>query len=160
MANADRPQGFKPYGMVRRITPYEAGSTIYPGDAVKLSSDGQIDSASAGDALLGVALDYATSGQTCRVYDDPAQQFIGQGDEGELDAQTDIGNNCDIVATAGNSTYKASRMEIDSSTVTAAGSAQVQILRLLPEVNNAFGTNAQVVFRINEHQLVDAKSGV
>lgn len=161
MANADRPRGFWPVGKLLRVGLYESGAAVYPGDAVKLSSDGQIDPASAGDALLGVALSYASgAGLEVMVADSPEQLFGVQADETEIDAQTDIGNNCDITATAGNSTYLVSRMELDSSTQTAAGSAQLQIMRIERRPDNALGTNVDVIVRINEHQLVDGKSGV
>lgn len=161
MANADRPRGFAPYGKVSRMTRYEAGSEVFPGDAVKLASDGQVDAAAAGDTLLGVAANYASgAGVELMVWDDPEQSFVGQADETELDAQTDIGNNCDIVATAGSSTYKTSRMEVDSSTVGAAA-AQVTILGIERRPDNAFGGFCDVVFRINEHQVrKDAFAGI
>ncbi len=161
MANADRPRGFWPVGKLCRVSLYESGAAIYPGDAVKLSSDGQIDPAAAGDALLGVALSYASAaGQEVMVADDPEQLFASQADEGQIDAQTDIGNVADILATGGDSTYLVSRMEVDSSTVTDAGSAQVQIMRIERRADNALGTNVDLIVRINEHQLVNGSSGV
>jgi hypothetical protein len=161
MANGDRPNGFRPYGPIQSpAMAYQAGGTIYPGDAVKMNSSGVVVVAAAGDALLGVAEGKAASGEKVKVFDNPNQRFVGQLAGSEINEQTDIGNNCDIVATAGSSTYNLSRMEIDGSTQTAAGSAQVQILEILPAVGNSLGANVQVVFRINEHMLTEGKSGV
>lgn len=152
MANADRPTGFRPHGDVLRASPYEAGGTVYPGDAVKMNSSGVVVVAAAGDALLGVAAEYAVSGEQVLVWDDPDQKFVAQCDDGTNVAQTDMGNNCDILATSGNSTYKQSRMEIDISTkVTTA--AQLRLLQILPQEGNAAGEFAKVVCVINEHQL-------
>jgi hypothetical protein len=160
MANADRPCGFRPHGKILRANVYESGAAIYPGDAVKLSSDGQIDPAAAGDALLGVALSYASAaGAEVLVADDPSQRFVVQADETQVDAQTDIGNVCDIVATAGNSTYKLSRMELDSSDVNTT-SGQLCILGYERRADNALGTNVDAIVKINEHQLKDAFAGV
>jgi hypothetical protein len=161
MANADRPKGFWPHGKVLRASEYEAGSACYPGDFVSLASDGQVDPTSAGATILGLCLSYASAaGQKVLVCDDPEQRYEGQADESEIDAQTDVGNNCDITATGGSSTYKTSRQEIDSSTI-GTSSAQLTILGLVPASGNAFGEFAKVIVRVNEHQVnKDAFAGV
>lgn len=160
MANADRPGGFSPYGRIGQTVVFEAGSACYPGDFVALASDGQVDPVAAGAVILGLCLDYASAaGDKVRVITDPEQLYVGQASATQIDAQTDVGNNCDIVATAGNSTYKASRQEIDSSTI-AAAAAQLLIVGLDPAVNNAFGEFAKVIVKINEHQFKDAYAGV
>jgi hypothetical protein len=160
LANLDRPRGFVCYPGPIRVNAYEAGSACYPGDLVALASDGQVDPAAAGALILGVCLSYASAaGEKILVADDPQQMVSVQADETEIDAQTDIGNNCDIVATAADSTYKTSRQELDSSDV-KTGSAQLQILRLEPSIKNAFGANATVICRINEHQFGNAVAGV
>lgn len=159
MANVDRPSGFQPKGTVLRETPYTAGGTIYPGDAVTLNSSGLVVVAAAGQALLGVSRDYAVStGEVC-VFDHPDQLFFVQADETQVDAQTDIGNVCDIVATAGDSTYRASRMELDSSDVNTT-SGQLMILGIERRVGNALGTNCTCLVRINEHFLANASAGI
>jgi hypothetical protein len=161
MANADRPRGFVCKGKPLRVTAYESGSACYPGDFVALATDGQVDPVAAGGNILGLCMSYASAaGQVILVADDPDQQFIGQCDASAVDAQTDIGNVCDIKATAGNSTYKASRHEVDDATLTAAGSAQLQVLGVEPKPDNALGANVSVYVRINEHQFSNASSGV
>lgn len=162
MANADRPCGFRPYGQVRQVVEMEAGSACYPGDCVNLDTDGQVDPAAAGETILGVCLDYASAaGQKVRVSVHPEQLYIVQADEADISAQALVGTNCDILATGGSSTYKASRMELDSST-SATASAQCTVIGLYGEVNNAFGAQAEVLVRINEHQAFgkDAFAGV
>lgn len=152
MANLDRPKGFECYGEPLRVNPYESGSACYPGDLVAIAADGQVDPVAAGAEILGVCLSYASAaGAVIMVADHPDQLISAQGDEAELDAQTDIGQCCDILATAGNSTYKTSRQEVDSSSVGSA--AQLQILRISTRQGNAGGANAEVVCRIHEHQL-------
>lgn len=160
MANRDKPCGARPFGRVRSAQIYEAGSAVYPGDFVRLASDGQVDAAAAGATILGVALSYASAaGVKVLVSDHPDQRYVIQADEADVDAQTDIGNNCDHLATAGDSTYKVSRHELDSSTI-AASAAGLTILDIEQRPDNALGTNVDVVVRINEHQLVDAFAGV
>lgn len=160
MANLDRPRGFVPKGKVQQAIKAQAGSTIYPGEFVSLASDGQWDATAAGAVVGGLALQYAAAaGDYLMVSIAPDQLYLGQADESELDAQTDIGNCCDIVATAGNSTYKAARQEIDSSTV-AGSSAQLIIMDINPRPGNAAGEFAEVVVKINEHQFKTAYAGV
>lgn len=159
MANFDRPRGFAPAGNMSRASLYQAGSTVYPGDFVRLASDGQVDAAAAGETLLGVALQYGVANDYIMVSDDPDQRYVAQGDEAELDAQTDVGNVVDILATAGNATYKASRMEIDSSTIGTI-SGQLCILALNRRPDLAGGANMEVIVKINEHQLDEDFAGV
>lgn len=160
MANADRPRGFAPYGTVRQTVKFQAGSTIAPGEFVALASDGQVDAAGAGATILGLALNYATANQDVMVIVDPDQLYVGQADETEIDAQTDVGNLCDIVATADNTTYKAARMEIDSSTIGTGSGGQLVILGIEARPDNAFGAQVDVICKINEHQLVTGFAGV
>lgn len=160
MANPDRPRGFQPHGELKRVGVYESGSACYPGDLVALASDGQVDPVATGDnPMIGVCLSYASAaGAEILVADDPDQLFVGQGDETELDAQTDVGQTCDVTATAGSSTYKTSRHEIDSSTI--GSSKQLMILGIERRPDNALGAQADVIVRINKHQLSNAYAGI
>lgn len=155
MANTARPCGFKPYERALRESTYVAGGTVYPGDAVKLNSDGKVVVAAAGDALLGVACNYAAAdGSEVKVWDDPDQKFEASADAGGSVsvAQSDVGLNADILATSASTAYKKSRHEIDISTK-ATTAAQLRLLAILPAVDNAAGERARVVCMINEHQL-------
>lgn len=163
MANADLPRGFKPYGDIKSIGIYSAGGTIYPGDAVKLSGGtsstsqfrGEVVAGTAGGALVGVALNYATAGQTVRVADDPSQLFVGQMDEADFDNNTDLNLNVSILATAGSSTYKVSRMELDSSTLATTATLECRVISFVERQDgkNQMGANAECIFKINNHQL-------
>jgi len=154
MANTARPRGFQPYEEALRLSAYEADGTIYPGDCVKIEADGKVVSASAGDRLLGVAANYAVAGNKVMVWDHPDQKFVATADAGGSVsvAQSDIGLNADILATAGNSTYKQSRMEVDISTKVNTA-AQVRLLAILPAIDNEAGERARMVCMINEHEL-------
>lgn len=159
MANQDRPRGFAPHGKVLRQNVYESGSACYPGDLVTLASDGQVDPTSGTGVILGVCMSYASgAGIKILVCDDPEQRFISQADETEIDAQTDIGQTCDATLTAGSSTYKTSRQEVDSSTI--GSSKQLVILDYEYRPDNALGGFVDAVVRINKHQLVDAFAGI
>lgn len=163
MANVDAPRGFRPYGRLMHVGIYVAAGTIYPGDAVKAEAGAanatqlrmRVEAATAGAALLGVALNYATVGQIVRVADDPSQLFSGQCDAAAVDQNTDLGLNASIKATAGNSTYKASRMEVDDATIATTATLELKILGFVERQDgkNEVGANTEVIFKINNHQM-------
>lgn len=161
MANTDRPCGFKPHGELKHVGIYVAGGTIYPGDAVKFETGASnttqtrarvVQGAAAG-ALCGVALNYATVGQLIRVADDPSQLFVGQADGSDFDENADLGLNCPLLATAGDSTYKISRHELDSSDLDTTATDEFKVLGVLERTKNEFGANVVLICKINNHQL-------
>lgn len=153
MANLDQPRGFRPAGTVLSASAYRAGGTIYPGDLVKLNSDGNAVVVEAGDASCGAALSYATSGQDVIVADDPSQKFVAQADDASIDAQTDINLNYNVLATAGSVMYKMSRMEIDASTGATTATLPLKVLSVERRVDNELGASVECVVKINNHQL-------
>lgn len=156
MANRDEPQGFRPKGEPKRLNKYVASGVVYPGDAVALSS-GKVGAYSSG-AALGVAASYASAdGQSVEVWDDPDQLYIVQADEADIDAQADIGLQYSILATAGSSTYKLSRMELDSSTGAADLDKPLTLLGIDERPNNAFGAQVDCIVKITRHQLADVE---
>ncbi len=153
MANQDIVDGFKPYGPCLRARPYTAGAICYPGDALKLKADGGVEPAAATNPLCGVALTYAASGAEVIVADHPDQEFIGQSDDATIDAATDFNQNFSLVAGSPSTAYRRSGMEIDGNTGVTDSNLEFKVLRLLPAVGNALGTNCKVIFKINYHQL-------
>lgn len=159
MANLDRPKGFECKGVPLRANRYQSGSACYPGDLVTLASDGQVDPATAGSLVLGVCLSYASAASLdILVADHPDQLINGQVAASEINAQTDLGNTMDILATAGSSAYKISRQEVDASTQSASATAQLRLLEVEPQVGNAFGEFVDCTFAINEHQFGPAQA--
>jgi len=163
MANVDAPRGFRPYKRLYQTNRYIAASTVYPGDMVKLEAgasnttqyQARVEAGSDTGALLGLAMNYAAAGESVLVADDPQQLFVGQCDESDFDSNADLGDNCNILATAGSSTYKTSRMEIDSSDIANTATHQIKILGVLKRQDgkNEFGANVELIFKINNHQL-------
>lgn len=163
MANVDRPCGFKKFGFDYPNNRYIAASTIYPGDAVKLEAGAanttdykaRVEAGSDTGALLGVALNYATAGQSVLVSDHPQQLYTGQMDEADFDSNADLGDNANILSTSGSATFKQSRMEIDSSDIANTATHQIKILgyEKRQDGGNAMGANAVAIFKINNHQL-------
>jgi len=156
MASIDQPQGFRPYGSVKESFKFTAGSRVFPGDCVILAADGKIDPAAATNDILGVALGYAdVDGDPCLVSVDPEQVYIAQDAASDLDAQADVGQTADILATAGNTTYNASRMELDGTSI---GASQDFVLLGIYEASGqqafvAADSNHDVLCKINSHQI-------
>lgn len=183
MANADRPKGFYPLrhlagGIIRSNGIYTIASTygtsIFRGDAVKLVAGGTLEAAAAGDVILGVFdgvtytdstgaqifSPYWPSGTTATdivasVYDDPYIAYGIQVD-GTI-AATEVGACADIVAGAGSATTGNSGFELSAST--GSSSAQCKILGLVPDPENAWGANVDVIVTINE-SFLKATAGI
>lgn len=163
MANVNDPTGFKPYGELKHVGIYIAAGTIYPGDAVEAHAGTssttkrrmQVAAADSGP-LIGVALNYAVAGEVVRVADDPMQLFLGVSTSSSTayDNQDDLGQNDIIVATAGNSTYKCSRMAIGGGQGLTA-TIEVKVMGILDRQDgkNELGAYTKVIFKINNHQL-------
>ena len=85
------------------------------------------------------------------VVDDPNVIFEVQEDSvaGSIPV-TAVGNNADIVATAGSTTTGLSGMVLDSSDVVTTAQ-QLRILRLADRPDNALGNYAKWLVMINEH---------
>ncbi len=161
MANSDTPRGFRPYGELLHVGIYVASGTIYPGDAVEQHTGTAVSTlkrvtcvvANAGP-LLGVALNYATAGQSVRVADDPSQLFAVNSDSAEPSLNDDLGLNATLVATAGDSTYKVSRHEIAAGDTTATSEFKVLGIVDRQDGKNTFGsTGCECIVKINNHQL-------
>ncbi len=158
MANTNNPNGARPYGAVKSLRKYVASAATYPGDFMKLKSDGTIEAAGATDACIGVAMSYASASNAQNlevlVADDPDQLFIIQSDGAEVSAQTAINLNYAINAASPNTTYKQSREQLDASTGDTTATLPLKLLALLGEVKkDAFGVGAECVVAINNHQL-------
>lgn len=169
--NTDAPFGAMPYDGTLRVTPYVKlaayATRIFPGDFVTLAADGGVNVAAAGDVLLGVAAMNGAASTLVNdflVYDHPNQLFVVQNDDGGTAlAQTNVGNNCDILATAGDADTSRSRQELDQSTAVTT-TAQLRIVGAHPIEDSpagtrVYGANRKVIVKINEHYY-DQTAGV
>ena len=158
MANPDRPNGVRgrPLGHVSVYVTDGSASAIYSGDFVIAESDGKVDVATAGaTALIGASVSYS-AGSTVgeiRACDDVNQRYIGQDDGAGVTAEQDhVGNNADILATAGDSTLLQSRQEIDISTINTT-SQQLRLLEILAHPEYSIGANSLWKCVMNEHNF-------
>lgn len=151
MANKAQPVGLKPYEQCLRARPYVAGSTVYPGDPVSLAADGQVDS-SITVPLIGVALHYATVGQTVMIADHPDQIFVVEADEAL--AAADVGKNYELALGTASTAYKMSRAYLDGSTVSDTSTIAVKLLGIGQSIDNTVAVDdVDCIVKINNHIL-------
>lgn len=160
MANKDQPKGFEPVGAVLRQSAYVADAACYPGDLLERTSAGKVQpiaDGAVGTQIVGVAMSYAAAdGDQVIVSDHPDQLYRVQADGADIDAQTDINLNYDVVATAGNSTYKISRMELDSDTGATTADTPLNLVRIEASDDNALGAQVKCIVRLNMNALNNA----
>jgi hypothetical protein len=160
------PNVFLPFGLrlidtegkqprVRRYTK-KTGNAIYPGDAVVATATGDVDIATAGAALLGVAMEFraATSTAQIAVCDDPEAVFEIQSDNQILAA--DVFLNSNITATAGDASLLRSKHDLDVASFATTATLQLKILGLSEIGDNAYGSFARIKVKINNHVLKGA----
>lgn len=187
MANADTPFGLRPIGNLYGA-PYTGGliqvafaaaeeTDTFVGDLVKL--EGASDSEGRPTVNRGVDEDTAffavitafepdrtnlelkyRKADTARVaYAVPVtagQLFLIQADEDIEDE--DIGATADILDSGtGDTTTGLSAMELQAATV--GSGLNLQIMSLYRSEDNAFGTNAKVVVRVNENAISGVGTG-
>tara|TARA_R100000664_G_C2678436_1_gene87489 strand:+ start:84 stop:659 length:576 start_codon:yes stop_codon:yes gene_type:complete len=191
MANQDAAFGLKPIGKVGQnrdnggLSEYDiaaSATAIYFNDPVKMKSDGTIEVAGAGGAILGSLggvffTDANTSKPTFAnhlkasntatdikgfISDDPYERFEIQTNNTGASANTDIFNVADVEYTAGSSPDFVSKVELNDSTLASGSSATLQILGLSrdPSNNEVGSANVNWVVRINEHELDMNVNGV
>lgn len=163
MANTQAPFGFQPLltdGKECRVTVYgKTAVALFCGDVVKMTSTGQVAVAAAGDVIIGVAAESKAAGDTTiAVYDDPNSYFEAQAD---ADFQlTDVGQNANITATAGDSTLSRSKHDIDIGSMGTTNTLQFKLLGLVSRGTNAVGSYATVKVKPNSHFFSSGVTGV
>lgn len=163
MANSDNPHGFTLATKPLRLTSYakNTGAAIYAGDMLQINTTSGLlrVAVAGGTSLVGVAVSYRAAADTeVLVSDHPDQLYYCQDDgaSGTL-AATNVGNNLDIVVTAGNATLLKSQHELDTDSVVAK-KAQMRILG--KHSADTWGKNVRVLCVINEGLYTISKTGV
>ena len=168
MANIDAPKGLTPirhlHGAPIAATEMvvKTGEIVFKGDVLRKDATGTVYAAPAASALevIGVAAHYmsdslSAGGKKVLVYSDPNIVFSIQQQTGGSIAATDVNAEADHVAGAGSG--KLSGHEL-SLTIVAGASAQLLIIGLYDEPENAWGENADVEVIFNQHALKGAGS--
>lgn len=186
MANVDAPKGAIPVGTLSgspmsgyvRTYPVDSSNAtaIFVGDFITLETDGNVTPAAAGGVILGVCVGVEVSRSTAatehpgylpastagniKVAVGPDILYSIQEDSvgGALTAGA-VGSNIDHIAGSGSTTTGVSAHELDSSTLTAAGSAGLRVVGLDARVDNEVGTNARWLVRVHESHLA-ATNGI
>jgi hypothetical protein len=178
MANVDRPNGLvfvrtldgSTCGVASEYTVDSSnGTAIFIGDPVVQEADGNVAPAGAGGNCVGVVSGIkvdpdnlgrryvpASTAGTVYVNDNPESLFRIQEDDGGTNLlATSRGALVDATATAGSTTSGMSRYELDQDSILTT-SGTYRLFRLIPEVDNDYGDNADWEVQINEHQKLTA----
>ena len=97
------------------------------------------------------SIDITTGIIACEVNDDPAQLFVVQADG--VVAQANIGKNADPTAsTTGSTTSGVSNGSLSSASIAKTAALTFKIVGLYDVPDNALGSYAVVVVKLNQHQ--------
>ena len=161
--------------------PSTDSTAVAAGDAVKLAGSADsngiptVAQCAAGDAIFGVVTSVAFSSldtEASLVYraastnryvnvcvDRNVVYKIQEDSVGSTLAATDVGSVADIVVAAVDTTLGMSKMMLDSSTAATGSSAQLRIIALASDPNNAIGDYADYEVVLNENELHHAANG-
>jgi len=168
--------------VTKYYVPSSDGTAIYRGGLVKLAGSADSDgipsvsgNISTGDAVVGVVVSVESETEDSLTYRAASTEryvfvadatdvlfSVQEDSDGSALAATDVGSVADLTGfTSGNTTYGHSSIEIDSSTATASGDGteDVAILGLLRKPDNAIGTNAEWLVKLNNVALIDGFTG-
>ncbi len=111
---------------------------------------------------VGVSLNFGAASTATRhhVITAQAAEFEAQ-DDNSTDGLilTNMGLNANATLTAGNTTTGFSKHQIAEAGITTSG-MDMHLLRLYPDVNNAFGPNARIIIKFNTNREATATVGV
>jgi len=177
MANLNNPRGLQPITSPGGNVPAHwyvvnasVATAIYIGDPVDREAAGTVTlaTAGAGNPVLGavigakdadgVPVGYVPAtpgaGYQVLVSDAIEQEYIVQEDNVGSDiAFADEGINVDLVAGTGSTVSYISGWQLDSSSVAASASLQMRLIKRADAVENAEGTDADWICKINYHRM-------
>lgn len=145
-----------------------AGVTVNGIDCEGMST---VAPATAGGAILGVAIGFLpyqpdlsimyrvnSTNRIVLVVTDPTVIYeVEEDGVGGVIAVTQVGNNFDLAAGAGgNTTTGTSGMLLDSSDASGTATATFRLLGLAKRPDNALGTAAKWLVKVNEHEMTAA----
>lgn len=162
--------------------PSTDGTAVAVGDVVKLAGSADADgipTVTRGTAhadMVGIVVGFkvdpsyldlpnyrtASTARYAYVADDPNLFAIVQEDSVSASlAATSVGLNADIIVTAvPSSVTGVSNIELDSDTATTTATMDLQIVRLFNAPDNAIGTNAKWIVKMNVSQYRAGRTGV
>lgn len=172
MANVDNPRGFIPIryknGSPLRVEYFDVSSSnsaIGVNDIVERRSDGYVHIAQASSvSIVGVAAEAksANAGGTIAVYPAPGLLMQAQSDDATITAQTDLGLNYNITATAPSGGK--SQMEIDGNTGATTATLPILVERVAEIIDanrtNTLGANVLLECTFNQCAYNGGGTGV
>jgi hypothetical protein len=188
MANADRPNGFRPVryatgamyngaveAMVSPTDNLFIGDLVEPtatGTAVRDGAYQEVGRAETGDPIVGVvvgfepnpdnlSIAYHAAHATRHVYVARTRDLILEVQNNGAMAAADVGLNVDFVVAAGNTTTGASNMEVDSTTEATTNTLDLRIVGIVDSPKNEVASaNARMLVMVNRDWYANQIAGV
>ena len=200
MANDDIARGFVPLNLnySKSVHYYlaDTGDDVFMGQPVKLNPSGYVvgTSGQAVEPILGIAVGFAGLNKSglpsddpfldvsdvtdqlaayIAVADDPATEFVVQGDTGATlmtraafgSIMFDVNRGATVTVNSGNITTGWSSLELDQSTAATTSAGTYQVLRLHDQLNtdgteNTTGNYVKLVVRIYHHQKIGGQQAL
>lgn len=173
MSNPDNPHGLTFIGMdgpgvpltqkFAKVVGY--GTALYPGDPVSRVADGSVEKQTTPGTtrITGVNNNWgaASTATNQYVYVSPGALYEAQ-DNNDTDgiAAIDLGLNVNLENNAGSATKLTSGTELDESTAAVTATLDVHMMELLASPDNAHGSFARIIVRINTHRYATDSVGV
>jgi len=188
MANADRPNGFRPVRYANGVM-YNGAfelmlsptDNLFIGDLVEPTATGralrdgayqEVGRAETGDPVVGVvvgfgpnpdnlAIAYHAASATVPVYVARVTGLILEAQNDGAMAAADVGLNVDFVVAAGNTTSGASNMEVDSTTEAVTNTLDLRIVGFVDSPKNEVASaNARMLVMVNRDWYANQIAGV
>jgi len=188
MANIDAPSGARPVmkdgsaynGSLRKMQVDVSNATaIFPGDFLVQEADGNITAATAGatNTIVGVCagvvvdrtvaatehpgyLPATTAGYILVAPAEACYFRIQEDSDTSTLAATERGARINFIAGAGSTTTGRSGHELDSSSVGQDATYQLSLIDIVQAPDNAIGTNAEWIVKVNLPQEGQATAGI
>ena len=189
MANADKPNGFKPVryldgkpytGSFRKmLSPTDnlfIGDLVEPTATGRASGDGayqEVGRAETGDPIVGVVVGfepnptalgnlYHAASAVYAVYVAPIEGLVLEGQTNAVGlAAADVGLNVDFVVAAGSTTTGASNFEVNDATEATTNTLDLRIIELVDRPDNDITlANMKVLVVVNRNWYANQIAGV
>lgn len=160
------------------------GTATYKGDPVKLAGTGEISTidggvyqdvvqAATGDVIVGVVVSVLPNTRDSLTYRAASTlrlvvcecgpnvlYEIQEGSSGTAFTANDIGLNCNFVVAAGSTVTGYSGVQLDNSTEATTNTLDVQLVDFVNTPDNAIGSSARWLVRINRNQWANQVAGI
>lgn len=174
MANNNNPHGLRPLGFTMEggpllLFPFAKvvgyGTAIFMNDAVNRPAGVGLEaSATPGTTTYsGVSMDFSAASTAATHLVIVSLTALFEAQDNAVSAgvvAANCGLNANLVLTAGSTTTRQSKHQINETGIAVTSTLDVKLLQLYNIPDNAFGPNARIEIVFNKHRMAPATAGV